>query len=274
MTASPAASADCGDAPCHVDGRRSGMVHSTAVLAFSCAATALATAAATRVLSRSLRLRSLATAAAAPDAPDASARAPAIAMTERTDAADLVQFVVVRRDLLTSLSWPVGSVIAQACHACTAVSWSCRDDADVQAYLQAEDSMTKVVKECKGEKQLLALAGAPGALAAGSRTRPSLARADRLTSPPQRSCAPSPSSTRCGWSSLKTSPRRSRSSRARARASRRCSRSTACSNETGASPQLPCPLGKPGSFSGGWRGRGARRAGSRVGERRSYVARS
>ena len=151
------------------DGRK---VHSTAVLAFSCAATALATAAATRVLSRSLRLRSLATAAAAPDAPDASARAPAIAMTERTDAADLVQFVVVRRDLLTSLSWPVGSVIAQACHACTAVSWSCRDDADVQAYLQAEDSMTKVVKECKGEKQLLALAGAPGALAAGSRTHP------------------------------------------------------------------------------------------------------
>ena len=28
----------------------------------------------------------------------------------------LVQFVVVRRDLLKTMEWPVGSVIAQACH--------------------------------------------------------------------------------------------------------------------------------------------------------------
>lgn len=70
----------------------------------------------------------------------------------------LVQFVVVRRDLLKTLEWPVGSVIAQACHACTAVTWTCRDDADVQAYLTNLGGMHKVVKECKGEDQLRGLA--------------------------------------------------------------------------------------------------------------------
>ena len=72
----------------------------------------------------------------------------------------LVQFVVVRRDLLKTLEWPVGSVIAQACHACLAVAWEHRDDADVAAYLAAGriDAMRKVVKEVKGEPQLRALA--------------------------------------------------------------------------------------------------------------------
>mmetsp|Transcript_47173 Transcript_47173/g.100689 ORF Transcript_47173/g.100689 Transcript_47173/m.100689 type:complete len:141 (-) Transcript_47173:1117-1539(-) len=72
----------------------------------------------------------------------------------------LVQFEVVRRDLLKTMMWPVGSVIAQACHACTAIVWECKADADVQAYLGDVDSMHKVVKECKGEPQLLNLAKA------------------------------------------------------------------------------------------------------------------
>ena len=72
----------------------------------------------------------------------------------------IVQFVVIRRDLLKTLEWPVGSVIAQACHACLAVTWENRDDADVAAYLAPEkiDSMYKVTKEVKGEPQLLTLA--------------------------------------------------------------------------------------------------------------------
>lgn len=70
----------------------------------------------------------------------------------------LVQFVVVRRDLLKTMEWPIGSVIAQACHACTAVTWACREDADVQAYLADLGGMHKVVKECKGEAQLQSLA--------------------------------------------------------------------------------------------------------------------
>ena len=71
----------------------------------------------------------------------------------------LVQFVIVRRDLLRTMNWPIGSVIAQACHACLAVTWDHRDDPDVVEYLQATDAMHKVIKECKGEVQLQALHG-------------------------------------------------------------------------------------------------------------------
>ena len=68
----------------------------------------------------------------------------------------IVQAVVVRRDLLKTMEWPVGSVIAQACHACLAVAWEHRDDPCVAEYLAVSnlDSMHKVVKECKGEAQV------------------------------------------------------------------------------------------------------------------------
>ena len=69
----------------------------------------------------------------------------------------IVQFIVVRRDLLKSMDWPVGSVIAQACHASTAVIFEQRSDPDVIAYLSDLGNMHKVVKECKGETQLLTL---------------------------------------------------------------------------------------------------------------------
>ena len=86
-----------------------------------------------------------------PSAPDATV-APA---SEAEDV--IVQAVVVRRDLLKTMEWPVGSVIAQACHACLAVAWEHREDACVADYLAAGkiDSMHKVVKECKGEAQVI-----------------------------------------------------------------------------------------------------------------------
>ena len=73
-----------------------------------------------------------------------------------SDGEVLVQAVVVRRDLLKTMEWPVGSVIAQACHACIAVVWENREDPDVAAYLASGniDSMHKVIKECKGELQV------------------------------------------------------------------------------------------------------------------------
>ena len=103
--------------------------------------------------------------AAAARAPDASMNvaassdasdSPAASAAAEDDA--LVQFVVVRRDLLKTLEWPVGSVIAQACHACLAVAWEHKEDAEVAAYLSDLDSMHKVVKEVKGEPQLSTLA--------------------------------------------------------------------------------------------------------------------
>lgn len=59
----------------------------------------------------------------------------------------LVQYVVVRGDLLRLLSWPTGAVIAQACHASTAALWSHRNDPNTIAYTNELDDMHKVVLE-------------------------------------------------------------------------------------------------------------------------------
>ena len=96
--------------------------------------------------------------ASAPAAPDVSEAPAASAAPAAAEDDALVQFVVVRRDLLKTLEWPVGSVIAQACHACLAVAWEHREDAEVEAYLRDVDAMHKVIKECKGEPQLSTLA--------------------------------------------------------------------------------------------------------------------
>lgn len=57
----------------------------------------------------------------------------------------LVQYVVVRSDLVHKLSWPLGAVITQACHAATAAIHLHYGDADTQQYLAELDSMHKVV---------------------------------------------------------------------------------------------------------------------------------
>ena len=62
-------------------------------------------------------------------------------------AAVIVQYIAVRSDLKTVLGWPLGAVIAQACHASTAVVNENISDAAVQSYLQDIDRMHKVVLE-------------------------------------------------------------------------------------------------------------------------------
>lgn len=68
----------------------------------------------------------------------------------------VVQYVVLRRDLWTELGWPLGSVVAQACHAATAVVYHNRDDATVAQYCGPDnlDHMTKVRRPaCKPAHQ-------------------------------------------------------------------------------------------------------------------------
>ncbi|KAH7983072.1 putative peptidyl-tRNA hydrolase PTRHD1 [Rhipicephalus sanguineus] len=72
----------------------------------------------------------------------------------------LVQYVVVRSDLLTELSWPIGAVIAQACHACTAVMHLFRDDPNTVAYTENVDGMHKVVLAAPTDSKLIALSDA------------------------------------------------------------------------------------------------------------------
>ena len=59
----------------------------------------------------------------------------------------IVQYVIVRGDLLTKLSWPVGALVAQACHAATAAIHLFYADEHTQAYLADLDNMHKVILE-------------------------------------------------------------------------------------------------------------------------------
>uniref|UniRef100_A0A8C6UI47 peptidyl-tRNA hydrolase n=1 Tax=Neogobius melanostomus TaxID=47308 RepID=A0A8C6UI47_9GOBI len=68
--------------------------------------------------------------------------------------ARLVQYVVVRSDLVHKLSWPLGAVITQACHAATAALHLHYTDPDTQRYLEELDSMHKVVLGAPDETAL------------------------------------------------------------------------------------------------------------------------
>ncbi|XP_028296351.1 putative peptidyl-tRNA hydrolase PTRHD1 [Gouania willdenowi] len=69
----------------------------------------------------------------------------------------LVQYVVVRSDLVHGLSWPLGAVITQACHAATAAVHLHYGDPDTQRYLAELDSMHKVVLGAPDEAALSGL---------------------------------------------------------------------------------------------------------------------
>ncbi|XP_060526001.1 putative peptidyl-tRNA hydrolase PTRHD1 [Cylas formicarius] len=66
----------------------------------------------------------------------------------------LVQYVVVRGDLIKELKWPLGAVIAQACHAVTAVVHLFYEDECTKQYLSDVDNMHKVVLEAPDEKSI------------------------------------------------------------------------------------------------------------------------
>ena len=55
----------------------------------------------------------------------------------------LVQYVAVRGDLVKE--WPLGAIVAQACHASTAVMHMFKDDPHTIEYLSDLDRMHKVV---------------------------------------------------------------------------------------------------------------------------------
>ncbi|KAK3812598.1 MAG: peptidyl-tRNA hydrolase II domain-containing protein [Linnemannia elongata] len=70
----------------------------------------------------------------------------------------LTMFIVIRKDLIKTLGWSTGSVIAQACHATTAVLHKTRDLPDTREYLADLHNMHKVVLEVKNLPQLETLA--------------------------------------------------------------------------------------------------------------------
>ena len=66
----------------------------------------------------------------------------------------IVQYIIVRGDLVNNMSWPLGALIAQACHAATAVTHLFYMHEDTKSYLSDLDSMHKVVLEVKSEEEL------------------------------------------------------------------------------------------------------------------------
>ncbi|KAL5216575.1 hypothetical protein ABZP36_007976 [Zizania latifolia] len=57
----------------------------------------------------------------------------------------VVQYVVLRRDLADA--WPLGSVVAQGCHAAVAALWAHRDHPDTAAYC-GPDNLDRMHKAC------------------------------------------------------------------------------------------------------------------------------
>lgn len=59
----------------------------------------------------------------------------------------LIQYIIVRGDLLKVHNWPIGALIAQCCHAATAVNYLFKEDPDTMNYFKDLDNMHKVVLE-------------------------------------------------------------------------------------------------------------------------------
>ena len=59
----------------------------------------------------------------------------------------IVQYVVVRGDLLTKFHWPLGALMAQVCHAATAAIHLNYEDDHTREYLKDLDNMHKVILE-------------------------------------------------------------------------------------------------------------------------------
>ncbi len=66
----------------------------------------------------------------------------------------LVQYVLVRTDLQASLAWPLGAVVAQACHASTAALHKFAEHEQTKTYLADLDNMHKVVLGISDESKL------------------------------------------------------------------------------------------------------------------------
>ncbi|XP_034828621.1 putative peptidyl-tRNA hydrolase PTRHD1 [Maniola hyperantus] len=66
----------------------------------------------------------------------------------------LVQYVLLRSDLLKELGWSIGALVAQACHASTAVLHLYREDENTMNYLNDLDNMHKVILEVPNKESL------------------------------------------------------------------------------------------------------------------------
>ncbi|XP_022203912.1 putative peptidyl-tRNA hydrolase PTRHD1 [Nilaparvata lugens] len=67
----------------------------------------------------------------------------------------IVQYVLLRKDLQKQFKYSLGSVIAQACHACIAANELYKSQPETIEYLANYQQMHKVVLQVEDEKALL-----------------------------------------------------------------------------------------------------------------------
>lgn len=62
---------------------------------------------------------------------------------------DIVQYILLRHDILKDMQWSIGAFVAQACHATVAIIHECADDPITKEYLSDINNMHKVVLAVK-----------------------------------------------------------------------------------------------------------------------------
>ncbi|VDM78621.1 unnamed protein product [Strongylus vulgaris] len=67
--------------------------------------------------------------------------------TAMSSSTSYVMYLILRRDLMSSLGWPLGAVCTQAAHAASAIMWLYKSDPNVLEYTKQLDSMHKVDSE-------------------------------------------------------------------------------------------------------------------------------
>ena len=69
----------------------------------------------------------------------------------------LIQYIILRRDLLDSFKWPIGALVAQGCHVSVAAIEKFRSMPETAQYLNNTNQMRKVILAIPNKMQLLAL---------------------------------------------------------------------------------------------------------------------
>ncbi|XP_070492032.1 putative peptidyl-tRNA hydrolase PTRHD1 [Chironomus tepperi] len=71
----------------------------------------------------------------------------------------LIQYIIIRKDLIKVLKWNLGAIIANSCHAVAAINELTKDDTITRSYLSEEnlDRMHKCVLGIDNEEALTGL---------------------------------------------------------------------------------------------------------------------
>ncbi|KAK8789857.1 hypothetical protein WA158_006637 [Blastocystis sp. Blastoise] len=74
--------------------------------------------------------------------------------SQQLDESPIIQYIILRKDLIDNKKWTQGALMAQACHASTSAIWLWKEDIDVQKYMSDLDNMHKILLQVSNEDEL------------------------------------------------------------------------------------------------------------------------